>query len=44
MKQRPIACLALLVFLILSLLPAGVFYEPLQGAEKCEGAAGGVLL
>ncbi len=36
MKQRPMACLALLVFLILSLLPAGFFYEPLKMAEKCE--------
>lgn len=36
MKQRPIACLALLVFLILRLLPAGLFYESLQVTEKCE--------
>mgnify|MGYP001129908560 CR=1 FL=1 len=41
MKQRPIACLALLVFLILSLLPAGFFYEPLQVAEKCEAQVTG---
>ena len=30
------ACLALLVFLILQLLPAGFFYEPLQVAGQCE--------
>ncbi|MCI8429860.1 MAG: DNA internalization-related competence protein ComEC/Rec2 [Lachnospiraceae bacterium] len=36
MRQRPIACLALLVFLILSLLPAGFFYEPLEVTGKCE--------
>ena len=36
MKQRPIACLALFVFLILSVIPAGFFYEPRQVADKCE--------
>lgn len=36
MKQRPIACLALFVFLILSVIPAGFFYEPRQAADKCE--------
>lgn len=36
MKQRPIACLSLLVFLILQILPARLFYEPLQVLEKCE--------
>lgn len=41
MRQRPIACLALLVFLILSLLPAGFFYEPLQVAGKCEAQVTG---
>lgn len=41
MRQRPIACLALLVFLILSLLPAGFFYEPLKVTEKCEAQVTG---
>lgn len=36
MKQRPAACLALLVFLILTFLPAGLFYKPLQVTEKCK--------
>ena len=36
MKQRPIACLALFVFLILNVIPAGFFYEPRQVADKCE--------
>lgn len=36
MRQRPVACLALLVFLILTLLPAELFYEALQVTEKCE--------
>lgn len=36
MKQRPVACLALLVFLILQILPVRLFYEPLQVTEKCE--------
>lgn len=36
MKQRPAACLALLIFLLLWALPAEFFYEPLQVSEKCE--------
>lgn len=36
MRQRPMACFALLVFCILYLLPARLFYEPLQVSEKCE--------
>lgn len=35
MKQRPIACLALLAFLFLYLLPKGVFYGPPEVTEKC---------
>ena len=35
------ACLALLVFLILQLLPAGFFYEPLQVAGQCEAQVTG---
>ncbi len=41
MKQRPIACLALLVFLILQLIPAGFFYEYRQISEKCEAQVTG---
>lgn len=41
MRQRPAACLALLVFLILSLLPEGFFYEPLKVTEKCEAQVTG---
>lgn len=37
MRARPIACLAFLMFLLLTILPAGLFYEPLQLEEKCEG-------
>lgn len=37
MRARPVACLALLMFLLLTILPAGLFYEPLQLEEKCEG-------
>lgn len=36
MRQRPVACLALLVFLIFRILPAGLFYESPQVTEKCE--------
>lgn len=36
MRQRPAACLALFLFLILSFLPAKVLYEPLQVEESCE--------
>ena len=36
MRQRPVACFALLVFCILCLLPARLFYEPLQVSEKCD--------
>lgn len=36
MKQRPIALLALLLFLILQILPAGLFCEPLKLQKKCE--------
>ena len=36
MRQRPVACLALLVFLILRLLPVRVFYEPCQVEKSCE--------
>lgn len=36
MRQRPAACLALLVFLIFRILPAGLFYESPQVTEKCE--------
>ena len=36
MRQRPVACLALFVFLVLSLIPAGFFYEPRQVTDKCE--------
>lgn len=36
MKQRPVACLALLVFLLFQILPAELFYEPSQVTEKCE--------
>lgn len=36
MRQRPAACLALLVFLIFRLLPAGFFYESCQVEGKCE--------
>lgn len=34
MKQRPAACLALLVFLVLRLIPAGFFYETLPLSAK----------
>lgn len=43
MKQRPVACLALLVFLILNLIPAGFFYEPLKVTEKCEAQVTGLV-
>lgn len=36
MKQRPAACLALLVFLLLAFLPARLFYEPRRVTEKCD--------
>lgn len=36
MKTRPVACLALLVFLLLTILPEGLFYEPRQITEKCQ--------
>lgn len=36
MRQRPAACLALLVFLILQILPAGLFLKSPQATEKCE--------
>lgn len=36
MRQRPIACLALMVFLLLQLIPLGFFYEPRMVTEKCE--------
>ena len=41
MKQRPLFCLALLVFLILLFLPARLFYEPLQVKQKCEAQVTG---
>ena len=41
MKQRPAACLALLVFLFLRLLPAGFFYETLPISAKCEAQVTG---
>ncbi len=41
MRQRPAACLALLVFLVLRLLPLGFFYEPQKAAEKCEAQVTG---
>lgn len=41
MKQRPAACLALLVFLFLRLLPAGFFYETLSISAKCEAQVTG---
>ncbi|MBR5509505.1 MAG: DNA internalization-related competence protein ComEC/Rec2 [Lachnospiraceae bacterium] len=36
MRQRPVACLALLIFLILRLLPDRVFYKPCQVEKSCE--------
>jgi len=36
MRQRPISCLALLVFLLLMFFPAKFFYQPLPVKEKCE--------
>ncbi|MDO4261483.1 MAG: DNA internalization-related competence protein ComEC/Rec2 [Eubacteriales bacterium] len=36
MRQRPVACLALLVFLVLLLCPAGWFYDPPRITEKCD--------
>ena len=36
MKQRPIALMALLLFLILQILPVGLFYEPPKLQKKCE--------
>lgn len=41
MRQRPVACLALLVFLILTLIPAGFFYEDRPVEEKCEAVIAG---
>lgn len=41
MKQRPLLCLALLVFLVLFFLPARLFYEPLQAEQKCEAQVTG---
>lgn len=41
MRQRPAACLALLVFLVFSLLPAGFFYEPRKVEGKCEAQVTG---
>jgi len=36
MRPRPVLCLALLMFWLLTILPAGLFYEPRQIEEKCE--------
>lgn len=36
MRRRPIACLALLLFLILQLLPAEPFYRTLPTVDRCE--------
>lgn len=44
MRQRPIACLALLVFLILLILPAELFYESPQVQEKCEVQVTGCVI
>lgn len=41
MRQRPVACLALLVFLILQLIPPGFFYEPRAVTEKCDAQVTG---
>ncbi len=41
MRQRPFACLALAVFLLLTLLPTGLFYEPLRVTGKCEAKVAG---
>jgi competence protein ComEC len=37
MRQRPVACLVLLIFLVLSVLPAGLFYKPSQLTGKQTG-------
>lgn len=36
MRTRPVACLALLVFLLLTVLPPELFYEPRPVEEKCQ--------
>ena len=41
MRQRPAACLALMVFLILRLIPPGFFYEPRTVTEKCDAQVTG---
>ena len=41
MRQRPIACLAFLLFLVLQFLPAGFFYEPRQVAGRCSARVTG---
>lgn len=45
MRQRPIACLALIMFLVLTLLPAGLFYnvKPRQITGKCKGLVTGLV-
>lgn len=44
MKQRPVACLALLVFLILNLLPPGLFYQPRKAAVRCRAQVTGRVI
>lgn len=41
MRQRPMACLALMVFLLLQLIPPGFFYEPRMAEAKCEAQVTG---
>lgn len=44
MRQRPIACLSLLVFLLLQLIPPGFFYEPRAAAARCSAQITGRVI
>lgn len=43
MRQRPVFCLAVLMFLIFRLLPAGFFYGPRPLSEKCDVSVTGYV-